>query len=56
MREAGAAALLALRTKDANDRADAQRRLGGLGDRAYLQQLGLSRSSMHHERGEFNLR
>ena len=36
---ARAAALLALRTKDADDRADAERRLGALGDRAYLQQL-----------------
>ncbi len=36
---ARAAALLALRTKDADDRADAQRRLGALGDRAYLQRL-----------------
>ena len=36
---ARAAALLALRTKDAADRADAVRRLGALGDRAYLQRL-----------------
>ena len=36
---ARAAALLALRTKDAADRADAERRLGALGDRAYLQRL-----------------
>ncbi len=36
---ARAAALLALRTKAAADRSDAQRRLGALGDRAYLQRL-----------------
>jgi hypothetical protein len=36
---ARAAALLALRTKDAADRADAERRLNALGDRAYLQRL-----------------
>ena len=36
---ARAAALLALRTKDAADRADAQRRLSALGDRVYLQRL-----------------
>ena len=36
---ARAAALLALRTKDAADRADAERRLTALGDRAYLQRL-----------------
>jgi hypothetical protein len=36
---ARAAALLALRTRDAADRSDAQRRLRALGDRAYLQRL-----------------
>ena len=36
---ARAAALLALRTRDPADRADAQRRLGSLGDNAYLQRL-----------------
>ena len=36
---ARAAALLALRTKDPADRADAQRRLRALGDHAYLQRL-----------------
>jgi len=36
---ARAAALLALRTRDAGDRADAERRLQALGDRAYLQRL-----------------
>ena len=36
---ARAAALLALRTKDVADRADAERRLSALGDRAYLQRL-----------------
>ena len=36
---ARAAALLALRTKDAADRADAEHRLTALGDRAYLQRL-----------------
>jgi len=36
---ARAAALLALRTKDPTDRADAERRLFALGDRAYLQRL-----------------
>lgn len=36
---ARATALLALRTKDAADRADAERRLTALGDRAYLQRL-----------------
>jgi tetratricopeptide (TPR) repeat protein len=36
---ARAAALLALRTKAAADRSDAERRLGALGDRAYLQRL-----------------
>ena len=36
---ARAAALLALRTRDVADRADAQRRLTALGDRAYLQRL-----------------
>ena len=36
---ARAAALLALRTHGAVDRADAERRLEALGDRAYLQRL-----------------
>ncbi|MEK7863158.1 MAG: hypothetical protein AAB295_07845, partial [Chloroflexota bacterium] len=36
---ARAAALLALRTRDAGDRADAERRLTSLGDRQYLQKL-----------------
>ncbi|MEO5676705.1 MAG: adenylate/guanylate cyclase domain-containing protein [Usitatibacter sp.] len=36
---ARAAALLALRTRDPADRADAQRRLSALGDNAYLQRL-----------------
>jgi class 3 adenylate cyclase/tetratricopeptide (TPR) repeat protein len=36
---ARAAALLALRTHEERDRADAERRLGALGDRAYLQKL-----------------
>ena len=36
---ARAAALLALRTNDTADRADAERRLGALGDREYLKRL-----------------
>ncbi len=36
---ARAAALLAMRTHDLSDRADAERRLSSLGDRAYLQKL-----------------
>jgi hypothetical protein len=36
---ARASALLALRTRTANDRTDAERRLTALGDRAYLQKL-----------------
>nr|WP_327490557.1 adenylate/guanylate cyclase domain-containing protein [Caldimonas sp.] len=36
---ARAAALLALRTKTSSDRQDAERRLGALGDRAYMQRL-----------------
>jgi len=36
---ARAAALLALRTRDAADRANAERRLSALGDRLYLQRL-----------------
>ncbi|HET7700985.1 MAG TPA: adenylate/guanylate cyclase domain-containing protein [Candidatus Limnocylindria bacterium] len=36
---ARAATLLALRTRDENDRADADRRLAALGDRQYLQKL-----------------
>ena len=36
---ARASALLALRTRDLADRADAERRLSSLGDREYLQKL-----------------